>query len=82
MKVLDGFLFSKLANIGSRSEGPEYFLQEFDLKEIPIVKKAHLWEEDRVLQKHLATKVTIRGRLVDGHLHYEEIHALKLATVA
>lgn len=75
MKELNGFLFSKLAAIGTRSEGPIYFLQQFDEKEIPIVKKAHLWEEDPVLQKHLGKKVTIHGRLVEGRIEYKDVHA-------
>jgi hypothetical protein len=89
MKELSGFLFSKLGRIGSRSEGPDYFLQQFDRSERPIVEKVipihkevHLFEKDPVLEKYLAMEVTIRGRIVEGFLHYKEIHpARTLATV-
>ena len=81
MKEISGFLFSKLGRIGSKSEGPDYFLQQFDRsaspiveKVIPIHKEAHLFEIDPVLQKFLATEVVISGRIVEGHLHYKEIH--------
>jgi hypothetical protein len=33
MERFDGYLFSKLHLIGSKSEGPTYFLQQFDYKE-------------------------------------------------
>lgn len=81
MTELDGFLFSKLGAIGTRSEGPDYFLQLFDFMEIPIVKKVSPWEEDPRLQKHLATKVTLSGYFEDNRFQYEEIHAHKLVTV-
>ena len=45
----DGFLFSKLQAIGTRSEGPAYFLQEFDKKEVPILKHTMLWQVDPAL---------------------------------
>lgn len=89
MKEFSGFLFSKLARLGSRSEGPDYFLQQFDRsakpiveKVIPIHKEAELWKEDPILQRYLATEVFIRGSFVDGYLHYKEIHPVqKLVTV-
>lgn len=82
MKELEGFLFSKLGRIGSKSEGPDYYLQLFDSTEIPIVKKVHLWQEDPLLQKHLATKVILSGHFDGGFFHYEKIHAYALATVS
>ena len=88
MKELSGFLFSKLGRINSRSEGPDYFLQQFDRSERPIVEKvipihkeAPLFKEDPVLQKHLAMEVTLSGRIVDGHLHYKEIHPVHMVAV-
>jgi hypothetical protein len=89
MSELSGYLFSKLGRIGSRSEGPDYFLQQFDRsmhpvveKVIPIHKKANLWEDDPVLRKYLAMEVDIHGRIVGGHLHYREVHPVgTLATV-
>ena len=89
MTELSGFLFLKLGRIGTRSEGPDYFLQQFDRsvhpiveKVIPIHKEANLWEDDPLLRKYLATEVTIEGSIVGGDLHYKEIHPVhKLATV-
>ncbi|HEX6901983.1 MAG TPA: hypothetical protein VF789_19850 [Thermoanaerobaculia bacterium] len=85
MKELSGFLFSKLGRINSRSEGPDYFLQQFDRsarpiaeKVIPVHKEAPLFKEDPVLQKCLAMEVTVSGRIVDGCLHYKEIHPVNV----
>ncbi len=73
MSQFHGFVFSKLYLIGSKSEGPSYFLQQFDYSEIPVVKHAELWKEDPILQKALGTKVTIDGELSAGRLHYDNI---------
>ena len=66
----DGFLFSKLQAIGTRSEGPAYFLQKFDEKEVPILKHTMMWQADPALQKYLGTKVTIEGELAGDVLTY------------
>jgi len=73
MSRFDGFLFSKLHLIGSKSEGPAYILQQFDYSEIAIVKKAPLWEKDPGLQKHLGSKITIEGSLLSGRLSYDNV---------
>jgi hypothetical protein len=77
MKTFHGYLFSKLYRIGSKSEGPEYFLQQWDdagkTTDTPIQKKGGLWEKDPVLHKYLAQKVTISGTLKEKIIQYEEI---------
>lgn len=89
MKELSGFLFSKLARIGSKSEGPDYFLQQFDRsaspiveKVIPIHKEVNLWKPDPALQKYLGTEVAIHGHLEEGQLHYKEIHPVHALATA
>lgn len=57
----NGFLYSKLQNVGTRSEGPGYFLQTFDGRDLAIKKHGMLWQHDRTLDVHLGTKVTIHG---------------------
>ncbi|MBN1518391.1 hypothetical protein JXA32_17650 [Candidatus Sumerlaeota bacterium] len=73
MNDFNGFVFSKLDLIGSKSEGPKYYLQQFDYDEIPITKQAELWKEDPTLQKALGTKATISGEMHEGFLHYKKI---------
>lgn len=64
--LLEGYLFSKLHAIGSKSEGPSYFLQltrpETAGKELPIHKKTEMWMNDTVLQGCIGRKVTLRSR--------------------
>jgi len=69
----DGFVFSKLRAIGSKSEGPAYYLQQWDYEEIAIAKKTHLWQEDPALQQYLGKKATIEGKLNHDVLDYEKI---------
>ena len=64
--TINGFLFSKLTAIGTRSEQPIYFLQKFDNSEIQIKPKKP-FQDDPVLMPHLGTKVTIVGT-VDGNM--------------
>lgn len=71
--TLNGFLFSKLGALGTRSEGPQYFLQTFDGREIAIIKHATLWQTDPELQRHIATKVTIEGEMTGPTLSYRSI---------
>lgn len=74
MEIFDGYLFSKLDCIGSKSEGPKYFLQYFDYKENVVIKQAHLWEEDPNLHRYLNKKVTIEGKLSYSGIIYEKIN--------
>lgn len=73
MSDYKGFLFSKLEAIGSKSEGPVYYIQQLDYIEIKILKKANPWEQDPALQKYLGSKVDISGQLESGGLKYEKI---------
>lgn len=80
MGKFEGYLFSKLHLIGSKSEGPSYFLQQWSYNEIPVVKKTMLWEEDPVLHKYLAKEVMIEGKLHSNRIYYEKIRELKRRT--
>ena len=77
MEIFDGYLFSKLDCIGSRSEGPKYFLQYFDYKENVVIKQAHLWEEDPNLHRYLNKKVTIEGKLSYSGIIYDAVSEYK-----
>lgn len=70
----NGFLFSKLSNIGTRSEGPSYYLQYRNYKEIKIIKHANLWERDSVLEKFLGRNVQITGYTTQKMIEYTGIH--------
>jgi hypothetical protein len=71
--TFNGYLFAKLDNIGSMSEGPSYYLQGFDYSELLVAKKCNLWENDPNLHPLLNTKVTITGEMGDGGLIYTAV---------
>ncbi len=62
MDIFEGYLLARLHAIGSRSEGPLYFLQLKTGKEVLVVKKVHPWENDPVLHAWLGEKVAILGK--------------------
>jgi len=76
MARFDGYLFSKLHLIGSKSEGPIYILQHWDYTENLVIKKAMLWQEDPNLHKFLDKKVTIEGAFGQDGIRYDKISAL------
>ncbi len=77
--TFNGYLFSKLANIGSKQEGPVYQLQQFDYKEHVVIKKVENWKQDPVLHPFLNKKVTIEGSQAISGIDYRKIRDWKTA---
>ncbi len=69
-ETISGFLFMKLGNIGTRSEGPQYFLQGWDYAEIAIAKKALLFQSDPKLQPLVGHKVKLTGAMLGDAFDY------------
>ncbi len=78
MEEFDGYLFSKLAAIGTKSEGPVYFLQQSNYNEIIIKKKAMLFENDSTLHALLGKLVKVKGEIHINEIDYAEISELDL----
>lgn len=74
MATFDGFIFSKLTQIHSKSEGPAYFLQQWNYTEIPIIKNVEPCEDNSILNKYLGKKVTIKGVIEEAGIRYEELN--------
>ncbi len=72
-----GYLFCKLDNIGTKSEGRSYYLQQWDDSEVHIIKDGILWQSDPQLDEHLNTKVTITGTMEGGQLRYTKIEPFR-----
>lgn len=72
-QTINGYLYSKLAHIGSKSEGPIYFLQKFDETEIPIAKHVEIFQDDPKLRARLGTKVTVTGTMTGDAFSYASI---------
>jgi hypothetical protein len=75
MATFKGYLFSKLTAIGSKSEGPQYYLQQPDYHELVVRKKVQLWQKDPQLHPHLDSKVVIEGDLTSTGIIYTSINA-------
>lgn len=73
VQTLHGFLFAKLAAIGSRSETPIYYLQHFDDSEQRIAIDARPFNDEPKLRPHLATKVTVTGTQGPEYFHVASI---------
>ena len=77
LKIYSGMIISKRDRIGTRSEGPEYYIKleepnELGQTELSIRKEVHLWEEDPVLQRHVGNKVRLKGEPVfTKHVKFE-----------
>ncbi len=73
MKLFYGYLFSKLDLIGSKSEGPIYFLQQSDYSELLVRKKTHPWQTDPALHENLNRKVVVLGTVEDKAISYQRV---------
>jgi hypothetical protein len=77
LKVYYGILISRRSNIGTKSEGPEYYINleetnEFGQTELFVRKKAHLWQADSVLHKYIGKKVKLKGEpIYSKHVKFE-----------
>ena len=72
-KIFEGYFFAKLERLGSKSEGPEYYLQMMDGKELLVFKKVEAWEEDPVLEEFLGERVEIFGEWKETGMEYIKI---------
>lgn len=68
-----GYLFAKLANIGTKSEGPEYYLQLPDYTELVVQKQVELWQNDPKLHPFLGVWVWVLGTLEGEAIVYSEV---------
>ncbi len=75
---ISGYLFARLENLGSKSEGPVYYLQTERDGDVRINKKTHSWEVDPALHAHLGERVRLFGALKNDAFDYERITDLDL----
>jgi hypothetical protein len=66
---ITGKLIIKLANVGTKSEGPSYFIVPINeyakWDGIHICKPVHLWEADPVLEKYRDQTITVMGEITE-----------------
>ena len=67
---ITGILITKIIGKGSRSEGPEYWIQPLDdyknrWDEILVRKKTMMWQEDPNLHGFIGKTVLIYGEIIE-----------------
>ena len=76
MNVYKGFLYIKLGRVGTRSEGPDYYLQtknrDYELK----FEERENHEPDYRLEFYSRRYVEITGKTVSEKVHIEKIKEL------
>ncbi|MFX1344016.1 MAG: hypothetical protein ACFFAI_02830 [Promethearchaeota archaeon] len=70
MGEIRGILFAIIEGIGTRSEGPTYYIKPLDdykdrWSKILVRKKTQMWEMDPELHKFLDKKVLITGDIIE-----------------
>ena len=85
MDEIKGLLIVKIVAKGTRSEGPEYWLQPSDdykerWDEILVRKEVMLWQNDPVLHGFIGKKVLILGEVIETKntitIDYKEVKEL------
>jgi hypothetical protein len=71
--IFHGFLFTKLAAIGTKTEGLVYFLQLYNYKELAINKHVALFQNDKILDPFVGKKVQIIGDTTNRRLIWTSI---------
>jgi hypothetical protein len=66
METFKGLVYIKQGAIGSKSEGPEYYLQAFNKEYLLKYTDRHLWELDYYLEFFCRKFVEINGEYDKG----------------
>jgi len=63
--IFEGFVYSKLHALGTKSEGPTYYLQTYpeNIDYILKYQDVPIFEDDKQLHKFLALKVAVKGQI-------------------
>ncbi|WP_157098321.1 hypothetical protein [Chlorobaculum limnaeum] len=73
MNSYKGLIFIKHGRVGTRSEGPDYFLQTKNGDYLLQFKDRHPWQPDYELEFFCRMMVEIEGALNDNMLKVERI---------
>ena len=71
-----GLLYVKHGQVGSRSEGPLYFLQTYNASFLLEYQERYPWEPDYHLEFYCRRMVEVKGQPKDGVIHVGEIRAI------
>ena len=70
MDEIRGKLIAKVFGEGTRSQGPEYYIQPIDdykerWAEVLVRKTVHLWQDDPLLHHLIDKIIVIRGEIIE-----------------
>ena len=65
MPIYRGFLYPRHGRVGTRSEGPDYFLQSYYHDFLLAHKSRNPWEADETLAQYCSKMVEIEGEIVE-----------------
>jgi hypothetical protein len=65
---LEGFEYIKLGQVGSKSEGPIYYLQTLSTDYVLVYEERNLWEKDYYLEFYNHKMVEVSGELIKGNI--------------
>ena len=65
MPIYRGLLYIKHGRVGTKSEGPDYFLQSYYHDFLLAHKSRNPWEPDEILAQYCCKMVEIDGEIVE-----------------
>jgi hypothetical protein len=71
-----GLVYVKHGRVGTRSEGPDYFLQTSKQDLVMVYRDRHLWEPDYQLEFYARRMVEVRGQVDGQTLKVESIQEI------
>jgi hypothetical protein len=77
MATFKGLIYVKQGRIGTKSEGPDYFLQAHDADyHLDRKTEEHLWKPDYLLEFYSRKWVEIDGTLNGNHIAIKNINGI------
>jgi hypothetical protein len=81
MEIFKGLVYVKHGRIGSKSEGPDYYLQIFDKEYLLKYADHNLWEPDYYLEFFCRKFVEVNGGLSQETTEGRNISVIKVTSI-
>jgi hypothetical protein len=81
MESFKGLVYVKHGRIGSKSEGPDYYLQTWDGEYILKYTDRNLWEPDYYLEFFCRKLVEVNGELIEEAIEDLNIYVIKVTGI-
>lgn len=81
MEIFKGLVYVKHGRIGSKSEGPDYYLQTWDTEYILKYADRNLWKPDYYLEFFCRKLVEVNGELQKETIEGRTISVIKVTSI-